>query len=162
VFLSFPIRDIDYEWESLTLTLHSLKASYGQPEVGNEAFAQFVSRQDSGRGKNYRVEHNGDPVPNAIRGIQGRNSLYRVVTPGYFIRATLPGQQVTAADISLRSGTNDLNPGTVSNSFPGNLITIAEHGFYLNQISACGATPLIPPALIASAANASSTTITSA
>lgn len=94
--------------------------------------------QDNVRGRNFRVTHKGDPVPDSIRFTQGRTvSTYRQVSPDYFIN-TPNGVTVTAANIELHTGTNERDT-TIPDNTLGRIMDLGNHSFYFNAISNCTA-----------------------
>ncbi|KAF2665878.1 alpha/beta-hydrolase [Microthyrium microscopicum] len=104
-------------------------ATFGAPATGNLIFTSQLSKQDRIRGRNFRVNHLGDPVPN-LPPIRGFTS----VTPAFTINTA---NQIVPApkDFTMLEGASALNPG-VTNPFD-----FMPHAFYINAISACFVTP---------------------
>jgi hypothetical protein len=103
-----------------------IQASYGSPAVGNLAFSTTISMQDRNRGRNFRMIHLGDIVPNA----PPRPFAHTI--PSLLIN-TAGNTTVTANDIVIPVDGNRpfaLVPGGADND--------NGHSFYLNKIGACG------------------------
>lgn len=116
----------EYPDYSLVLTGHSLGAAqallaaaefrtnntqaelfnYGQPHVGDETFAEYVTSQ----GDNYRVTHTDDPAPRI-----GEPSLgYRHTSPEYWIYEDVDANYAVSPDqIKVVTGTNSVEGNQV-------------------------------------------------
>ncbi|KAI9788784.1 MAG: hypothetical protein M1816_006565 [Peltula sp. TS41687] len=97
--------------------------SFGCPRVGDDAFAQFTTKQAGG---NFRVTHTDDPVPRLPMDWLG----YRHVSPEYWI--TRLDDNVATSDVQKIDGTNSKsgNAGTAG-------FNTDAHQHYLGSISAC-------------------------
>lgn len=98
--------------------------TYGSPMVGNDAFANFVTKQGGG---NYRITHAYDAVPK----LPGYLLAYRHVSPEYWF-PTASGQPFGTGDVRMSSGILNLlgNQGTL-------MATINDHLWYFNLIAGC-------------------------
>ena len=97
--------------------------TFGQPQVGNDYFAKYVTYQPGG---NFRVTHTNDVVPK-LPGLPG----YKHWGPEYHITSG-DNKQVSASDISVVEGLPLLagNMATLG-------VSILAHGWYFNSIAAC-------------------------
>jgi hypothetical protein len=126
------------------------------PRTLNPALANFIRTQDNGtNNRNFRLSHQGDIVPNSI---PTTNRLFpgltfQHITPSYFI-TTNNVQIPTARDVTVIPDDIEvpLNfPDTVFNFLnPANVQNLADsHRFYINSISACTASIIVPPVTVA-------------
>lgn len=102
--------------------------TYGSPRAGNRAFVAHVSAQG---GREYRVTHTDDPVPRLPPALLN----YRHTSPEYWFHTG--GSNTTeygAADADVCEGYANLacNGGTLG-------LDTEAHGYYFEDISACGA-----------------------
>jgi hypothetical protein len=118
--------------------LYTMQATFGAPRVGNSVFADKLNRQDGAKradgteyGRNYRIVHDLDPIPNLPWAKMGLVPLYQHTEPSYFIKA--PSLQVPQPnDIEIRTG-----PDTDNKNAQMNSAGVEAHRFYMNAISAC-------------------------
>ena len=99
--------------------------NYGQPRLGNEALATYITNQN--KGGNYRVTHTNDIVPKLPPTLLG----YHHFSPEYFI-SSADEATVTTADVTEVTGIDATggNDGTDGTS-------IDAHRWYFINISAC-------------------------
>ncbi|KAK5993955.1 Lipase [Cladobotryum mycophilum] len=104
--------------------------TYGSPRVGNDHYADFVTKQD---GAEFRVTHTRDPVPRLAPIVFG----YRHTTPEYWL-STGDGSTTDygVGDIKVCAGNanTDCNGGTFG-------LDIIAHLHYLGPTSACNGFP---------------------
>jgi hypothetical protein len=100
--------------------------TYGAPRVGNEEFANFVSRQAGGH---YRITHGADPVPKVPPFAFG----YRHTTPEYWLN----GGSSRTIDYGIR----DIKVCTGTLSFACNngpdIPDAVSHMYYINDMGGC-------------------------
>ncbi|AEO56237.1 hypothetical protein MYCTH_100838 [Thermothelomyces thermophilus ATCC 42464] len=98
--------------------------TYGSPRVGNEAFADFVTRQP---GAEYRVTHADDPVPR----LPPLCLNYRHTSPEYWIDPD-DKDVVSIDEIRYCPGysNTDCNGGTAG-------LDTSAHGWYFQNLSGC-------------------------
>lgn len=100
--------------------------TYGAPRVGNEEFANFVSRQPGGH---FRITHGADPVPKVPPFAFG----YRHTTPEYWLN----GGSSRTIDYGIR----DIKVCTGTLSFGCNngldIPDAVSHMYYINSMGGC-------------------------
>lgn len=102
--------------------------TYGSPRIAGPTLSNFITNQ--GMGSIYRVTHLDDPVPRLPPIALG----FVHVSPEYYISSgnTVPP---TPADITQYTGSINLQGNTGNNALK---LTLTAHGFYFNEIGACG------------------------
>ncbi|OLN86975.1 Lipase [Colletotrichum chlorophyti] len=100
--------------------------TYGSPRVGNDAFANFVSKQ---AGAEYRITHIDDPVPRLPPILFG----YRHTTPEYWLN----GGNATTIDYGLsdiKVCEGDANTNCNGGTFG---LNVDAHLYYFRRLGAC-------------------------
>jgi hypothetical protein len=105
--------------------------TYGSPRLGNDALVNFIDAQTAtgNLGKEYRVTHVGDPVPNLPPLLFG----YRHTSPELWLSAgSATTTSYKAKDVKVCEGTANLkcNAGVLG-------FDVDAHGYYFRDVGAC-------------------------
>ncbi|KAF2405365.1 alpha/beta-hydrolase [Trichodelitschia bisporula] len=102
--------------------------SYGAPRIGNEAISNYITKQPRDFGRNYRVVHQGDPIPGLPHNIFG----YRHIGPEYYILSD--NENRPSPDDVVRRPNDEDGEGILGT----NLIDgFAAHDFYFSKLPVC-------------------------
>ena len=102
--------------------------TYGAPRIGGAGVSSFISNQ--GMGNIYRMTHKKDPVPRLPPVPLG----FVHISPEYYISSP-NGVAPAPADITRYEGSVNLLGNSGNNPLQ---LDIGAHGWYFNQIGACG------------------------
>jgi hypothetical protein len=115
------------------------QGSFAGPRIGNAQYVNFVGAQNPNKGRNFRVTHFNDPVPNEPPQNTSFNGFYQHISPAYFIQ-TSANITPTANNFIIRPGIADENPLSPRGTTPVADYIAAfgqAHGFYINKVSSC-------------------------
>ena len=104
-----------------------VKATFGQPRVGDVATSQYITNQAPAKGNNYRLTHTNDPVPRMPFEAMG----YVHISPEYYISSGI-GATPGVEDISTYQGLTE-KKGNAAWLFTD----MFAHGWYFNSVALC-------------------------